>query len=258
MRRVLLLSIPAAVVVALATLVASAFAATPDKVDPHKAIVVSSDEASAILDRVLPADKRHLSYQGTADRPGVRVHLFAGADVTGAVDVSDGHVTMLTLPVPTETGGATTITADQATRTAFAFLESIGSPVDGFGVGVAAETGSGTPGYTVTLTRMSGNVVLPDYRVVEVDGITGTVFSFVDVRRPYNPPPPPTVTAKQATATAIAKVGGGSAPSPRLGVTFDAAGNQVLVWEVAVTPTSVGAPGIVVEIDAQTGLPFDQ
>jgi hypothetical protein len=138
-------------------------------VDPHKAIVVSSDQASAILDRLLPADKRHLSYQGTADRPGVRVHIFGGADVTGAVDVSDGHVTMLTLPVLTEGGAFTIVTAEQATKAALAFLKSIGSPVDGFDVGVTAETGSGTPGYTVTLSRLSGTVALPDYRVVEVD-----------------------------------------------------------------------------------------
>lgn len=254
MKRYLLLIVPTIAIVAVAILVADPVGAATSKGDPHKTIVVSVEQAKAILERVLPADERGLVYEGTKDRPGVRVHSFSGPDVSGAVDVSDGHIAILSLPVPLGKG-TRTVTATQAKATALAFLRSLGSPVAGLDVSVSGTTGSGTPGYTIMLTHKIGNVLLPDYRMVEVDAITGKVFSLVDVRRPYDPPPPPRLDASQAEAAAVQRLGGGTASTPQLEVTFDSQGMQRLVWVVAVTSNEVGAPGAIVTIDALTGMP---
>jgi hypothetical protein len=106
----------------------------------------------------------------------------------------------------------------------------------------------------VMYRRTAGDAYLPDYRVVQVDGITGEVFSLVDVRRPADPPPAPRVTAAQAQAAAVASVAGGSASTPYLVVSFDPLGEQILVWMVPVRGTT-GGPGAIIGIDAMTGTP---
>lgn len=248
-----LLAVPVVgLAIAVAVLALPADASSPPS-DPHKTVVVTAEEARAIIERVLPACDRDFTYEGTKDRPGVRVHVFAGPDVYAAVDVSDGHIAILSLQVP-HASGAPTITAAQAERIATEYLRTMGSPIGGLVADVSAATGSGTPGYTVTFRRTAGGAYLPDYRVVQVDGTTGEVFSLVDVRRPVDPPPAPRVTAAQAQAAAAASVGGGSTSTPYLIVWFDPLGRQLLIWMVPVSGAP-GGPGAVIAIDAETGEP---
>jgi hypothetical protein len=223
---------------------------------PHKAMVVSVDDARAILQRVLPAGLRDLTYEGTKDRPGMRVHVFSGPDASGAVDVSDGHIAMLGLTVPSSTGPETVSAADAQTI-ATTYLRSIGSPVDELSAEVRGATGSGTPGYTVTFTRMKGSISLPDYRVVEVDCVTGMVFSLVDVRPPFEDPRPPAIDAAAAKAAAVVRAAGSVALDPQLTVSWDVQGNQRLVWIVPVESSAWGAPGAIITIDAETGDPIE-
>jgi hypothetical protein len=222
--------------------------------DPHKNVVISSDTAKSRIQAILPNAWKGtaLTYGGTKDRPGIRVHVFSGGGITGMVDVSDGHVSMLELPVPSP-ATATVVKSDaDAARIATAYLASVGSPTDGLSVEVRDATGSGTPGYTVIFTRMKGDIVLPDYRMVEVDAGTGTVFSFVDVRRPFTDPTAPSIDAASAKASAIRHAGGGSAQAPQLMVSWDESGAQRLVWLVPVG-NSDGARGAAVPIDAYSG-----
>ena len=168
------------------------------------------------------------------------------------VDVSDGHVASLSLPVPPPSGVTAVTSEDQAKRIAIDYLSAVGSPVDGLSIEVRNSTGAGTPGYTVIFTRTKGDIVLPDYRMVEVDAGTGQVFSFVDVRRPFQDPGTPKLSARDAASAAVSQLGGGSAKTPQLIVSWDKAGHQKLVWLVPVSG-SAGDPGIVVPIDASSG-----
>ncbi len=230
------LALGAAVALGVGTVAISA--ASSPKADPHKAVIVDSNTARSTLAKALGMSGSQLAYDGTVDRPGVRSHEFHANGMRGAVDVSDGHISILSFGAPTG-NGKLAITAETAEKAARAFLADLGSPVDGMTVTVDPETGAGVPGFTVRFTRMDGQAILPDYRVVEVDGATGKVFSLVDVRRPYEAPPAPAVSATN------------------LQVTFDAQGNQRLVWVVKVESGSEGDPGAIVGIDALTGAVFD-
>lgn len=248
------LALGAAVTLGAGTVAISA--ASSPKADPHKTVIVDSNTARSTLARALKVPESQLTYDGTVDRPGVRSHEFHANGMRAAVDVSDGHISILSFGAPTG-NGKSAITAEAAEEAARAFLADLGSPVDGMTVTVDPETGAGVPGYTVKFIRMDGQVILPDYRVVEVDGATGKVFSLVDVRRPYEAPPAPAVSAKDASANAIAKVHGKTVSATTLTVTFDPQGNQRLVWVVKVESGSEGDPGAIVGIDALTGAVYD-
>jgi hypothetical protein len=206
--------------------------------------------------KLLPAGDHKVTYEGTRDRPGSRGHVFSGSDFSAVVDVSDGHVALLTVSIPT-TSSAPRLDATQARELATKYLTADSSPIAGMVVTVAPGTGGGTPGFTVTFQRYDGDVVLPDYRVVEVDSRTGDVISLVDVRRPYTSPGKPEVAKGSAEAAAVAAVGGGRAADTFLTVSWDKAGNQVLIWQIAVEPSAPGDPALVVFIDAHSGSLFD-
>lgn len=92
--------------------------------------------------------------------------------------------------------------------------------------------------------------------MVEIDVVTGEVFSFIDVRRPFATPQAAKVDIDSARAIA-AKGTGGRAGAAQLVVSWDRAGDQLLVWQVAVLSPETGGAGQIVVIDAATGAPVD-
>ncbi len=252
----------------------------PITLDPHKVTRVSPAQAQSAVEKLLAPGNHKTKYLGTKDRSGIRAHAFSGTDFDALVDVSDGHVTMLTIhsavpatippTVPNLAKGqapaaepiqavAPQITANRAVAIATDYLASIGSPTQGLTVSVRSTTGSGTPGYTVSFQRFAGDTVLPDYRLVEVDASTGTVFSLIDVRRPYVDPGTPHVSLADATRYAVTAAGGGVPRESHLVLWFDAAGTQRLVWEIEVRAANADVPGTALApsqiemIDALTG-----
>lgn len=142
------------------------------------------------------------------------------------------------------------MTHDQALGLAKAYLTSIGSPFDGLDATVSDATGSGTPGFTVTFVGHKGDIVLPDFRIVEIDAASGGVVSMIDVRRPYLDPAPPTVNATQARDIAVRAAAQGAALQPILMVSWDVAGTQQLLWTV---PITMATAATVITVDAYTG-----
>lgn len=247
MKQHLVVAAPIATAVAALVLISGQALSAGPKTDPHKDVRVTPEAARAEVARRVPGAGT-LTYDGTRDRPGVRVHVFENAKTTAYVDVSDGHIAMLSVATPVAASGA--VTHDGAITVAQAFLASMESPTEGLDATVSDATGSGIPGFTVSFVRHKGEIVLPDYRMVEIDAASGGVISMIDVRRPYVDPAPPTVTAAQATDIAVRAAAQGSPLAPVLMVSWDAAGNQQLLWTV---PITAATSATVIMVDAYTG-----
>jgi uncharacterized protein YpmB len=221
--------------------------------DPHKAAVVTVDQAEKALRAATGHFDGTLEYRGVRDRPGISAYEFSGGGVDGYVDVADGHVTLLT--VHKEVSGApVTINADDAERAADKYLKSIASPTDGMEVSVTDSTASAVPGFTVSYQRRQNGVDLPDYRVVGIDGTDGAVVMLVDVRRPYAPIRVEKVAKAEAIQRAVSKTKG-DVKGVREIVTFDRAGTQQQVWEVTISQSSGSLSAVY--IDSQDGSLFD-
>jgi hypothetical protein len=231
-------------------------AASAPVVDPHKSLVVSRGAAEASLRKTLDSYSGPIKYLGTKDRPGVRTYEFSGSTFHALVDVSDGHVALLTMAIDVA-NAPLRLTSDQAKAAALKFLGKIGSPTAGMDVAVYPVTGGGFPGYTVQFQRSSDGAALPDYRTVEIDGIDGRVVSMVDVRRPTKPTHVSKLTKDAAVRQAKAGNAGARSADARLVVTFDKAGAQKQVWEVQLAPTGQDIAGKIVYVDADTGALVD-
>lgn len=225
--------------------------------DPHKQPRVSVDAAKQLLRSAVASVAQSLpaaiDYEGTADRPGVRVYSFQSDGVRGLVDVYDGHIAMLTLP-KLATDQRSTMTADQAIAAADGYLDRLNSPRVGMEVTVQQGTGGGFLGFTVIYQRTDGGVILPDYRVLEIDGTDGSLISVVDVRREVGPLQDTRIGQDSAIQIALAATPGTKVANVAQLVTFDATGRQLQVWQVALAPDNPTVPGTVVFVDVQTGL----
>ena len=241
--------------IGVVALAAPAAGADPGE-DPHKVPHVTVDQARSAVARITPAYASQLAYRGTKDRPGIRAFSFASRDVEALVDVSDGHVSLVQLPVPTPHGDAK-LSADEAQRTAVSYLASVGSPANGLSVAVKLIASAGIPTYVVEFSRTADGVTLPDARMVQLDAVDGHVLAFADVRRPYSNPGTPRLRKSDAQTAAVKFAGGGAATRADLGLTWDKAGVQSLVWTVEVH-IKRGESGRVIEVDAQTGAARDQ
>jgi hypothetical protein len=226
--------------------------------DPHRVPMVSTHQAQQEVLRVLSVTRgtessdESIQFIGTDKFMGVSTFSFTGPDFRAEVDVSDGHVAYLDLPVPT--GGTYVVTPSQALSIAKDYLRSVGSPTVGLEASVATGTGSGTSSYRVQFSRTKAGVVLPDSRMVEVDGATGKVFGFMDFRRSYSDPGSPTISQGRAGSIAVSQLPqAGSVVSSTLAVVWDTSGVQRLVWVVSVKPSDVGAPNQTVTVDASSG-----
>jgi len=224
--------------------------------DPHKQANVSIVDAEGTLRNVIgevaKSPEAAMAYEGTVDRPGVRVYSFAEDGYTGYVDVSDGHVALLTVPTTTR-DEAIVLSQEDAKLASDQFLSKLDSPNDGMDVSVTEGTGGGFPGYTVTYQRFQDGVALADYRVVEIDGIDGSLISLVDVRRDSGPLPTAAVTEAQADKIAQGTLDGSHVVSAQLTVLFDVAGATREVWLVALAADDPGIPGTAVFVDAVSG-----
>lgn len=227
--------------------------------DPHKRATLSVAQANIGLTDViatLTGANAKLTYQGTLDRPGVRVYSFAGSGFSGYVDVFDGHVALLTVPALVGEGPST-LDAEGARQTADEYLEELGSPIDGMEVDVKQGTGGGFAGYTITYQMIKNGVYMPDYRIVEVDAASAGLISLVDVRRPVGDIVAAALSEADARRIALSSASDSEVVSTSLIVTFDTTGRAIEAWQVATMPKQKGGPGSVVLIDAQTGTPID-
>jgi hypothetical protein len=178
--------------------------------------------------------------------------VFRSAGVWAYVDVSDGHLALLTLP-KLVSDLPLGLTSEDARSAAVKYLQTLRSPIEGMDVSVEEGTGGGFPGYTVTFQRTADGVLLPDYRIVEIDGTDGSLISLVDVRRPLDALQAPQISQGRAIQLALETTSNAHVAGIAQTVTFDRTGQQLQVWQVSLLPDDPTAPGSVVLIDTQTG-----
>jgi len=231
--------------------------------DPAKTTVVSKLQAIADVAAFASLDDAASLTAGDAvDGAYSRFYEVRGPTIWATVDAHDGHVVSLIF-LGVRHPGQVSITQDDAVRRARAFLDSHTVPWKGLEEAVELRDHGEDSEFVVTWVSRQGNIVLPDSRLVGIDGSSGEVVRFNDTRHPYVEPGEPKVDEKTAIEAAVKEAGldaSAKTDSTELLVLFDAAGSQLLVWHVALSGPVPSAPSdlpieqhVLVEVDAISG-----
>ena len=180
-----------------------------------------------------------------------------GIGVAANVDARYGTVRTLTLTnrVPFKTTTTVALSASAAQTAAVSFTTA--HKIDTAGLTPqerTISTGSASA-YEVDFTGRLNGALIPKHVSISIDPATGAVFSFVNFSHPYTAPPSPSLDSAAALSVARKVVDdpGATLDNADLLISFDQAGNQVLVWHVALTNVAPSGTAALVEVDALTG-----
>jgi transcriptional regulator with XRE-family HTH domain len=214
-------------------------------------IAVDAGGARAALERFLG---RSVEVEVSGPQPGANGAYFElrGPTISAAVSAADGRVISVLLLDAMPGSRTVTLSPEDARAKATAYAGARGVSLDGLSAVVELMDHGDSVAYEVTWTKVDRGILLPVTTTMQVDASSGTVFSFLDFRRPFVEPPNPTVSRDLAVASArvAASMPRSGVDSARLRVTFAPDGSQQLVWEVALT---AGISHALVDVDALTG-----
>jgi hypothetical protein len=188
-----------------------------------------------------------------------------GRDVSAMVDVHDGHVAqLLLLTATTSQAGSGFVIATDALAIGEAYAKAQGLDVGNTAPQVQFQDHGASTEYDLVWQRVVNGAEVPDFKLIQIDAATGRVFAFSDFRHPFTDPPTPAVSKNQAIADAegLTATTLGYVPmrytvdDSRLQVRFDSAGNQMLVWQVEISTTSLDSQNeyFIILVDAQSGV----
>ena len=232
-----------------------------DTSDPRRVPVVAEDDAVLAVGAFAPA-ARDAKVQGTVDGALGRAYEVIGSDVRALVDVADGRVVMYQRPsavAKVEADGARPrfVSPSDALAAAVSFLDAHQISVSGLGQpdidlldhGVSVE-------YVVSWQKVSDDgVLLPNSRTIRMNPISGEVFSYLNIQRPFVSPAAPRVDVDEAVSVARGGADKADVEASRLVVSFDPLGNQMLVWRIMLEKTTPDGAHLawVVVVDANSG-----
>lgn len=221
--------------------------------DSHKQARLSADEAIQKFREFVGAGTE---LTGSGPHTG-KSHLYfkvEGNDASANVDAFDGTVRTLAINSAFPGGSSVRVTPTQATAAAEQFLSHHRVERSGDGPRTTLIDHGAFQEYLVEWQSRVNGALVPDYKSISVNPQTGQVFGYSNFERAYTEPPIAAVDHKKAEQAAI-DVLERSRPwqvrSVELRVDFDAAGTQVLLWEVQLTD---GASAALVTVDAMTAL----
>lgn len=252
----------AAVIVAGALLIPVAAIATPG--DAQRTVAFTPAQAANLVASFVGPSIRaaDLSVEGPIDGAVNRVYRVHGPRVSANVDAHTGAVmTMLVTGQGTAKPAAKAVDSATALATARGFARSRSVAIDGLAESVRFVDHGERSEYVAEWVHRVGDVIVPDYRLVGIDAMTGEVWRFLNVSRPYADPPTPAVAraaAESAARTVITDATGVKADTAELRITFTQAGEQRLVWQVYLSGMADGTSADVtshwvVEVDAMSG-----
>jgi Peptidase propeptide and YPEB domain len=242
-------------------LISVAAAWSLDTSDPRRMPAVSEGDAVAAV-RAFATSARDAKAEGTIDGALGRAYQVSGSDVRALVDVADGRVVLYQRPSAVATVEAdgprpAFVSAADALAAAVTFLDAHKVSVSGLGApDVELLDHGASVEYVITWQKMNADgVLLPDSRTVRVNPISREVFSYLDLQRPFVAPGIARVSSDEAVRVAQQSSGDGEVEASRLAVSFNAAGQQMLVWRITLDRTTVEGAHVawVVIVDANSG-----
>ncbi|MHB8960550.1 MAG: PepSY domain-containing protein [Candidatus Limnocylindrales bacterium] len=175
------------------------------------------------------------------------------ADIVAEVDEATGEVRMFLDAAAMPTSRIVTLTKDEAQAAAAAWLAAHGVRTGGLSPATTLLDHGSTQEYAVDFQGRVNAARTPHRVTVSIDPATGAVFAFVLFTRPFVTPPAPRLTADEAVAAARSEEAdpGATVTSTDLAIDFDAAGKQILVYELDLTRTD--GFYVKVQVDALSG-----
>jgi hypothetical protein len=182
-----------------------------------------------------------------------------GKSVIAAVNASDGSVTTLFLPGNLVGGDGSPVTRDAAVKAADDFVTLHAIDVSGLDQTESLQDHGGSSEWVVSWQAHDGGVTVPRFFEIGIDPSTGVVYRYASVNHPFETPGQPKVDQAAAEDAARKASGLSQVDNVDLAVSFTEAGDQFLVYNIAL---SGGIPGdssgqmilhALVQVDATTG-----
>lgn len=185
--------------------------------------------------------------------PMGRSYRVQSADIVAEVDEATGQVRMFVDNAAMPQSGVVRLTKDDGLVSATAWLAAHGITTAGLTPTTTLLDHGSTKEFEVDFQGRVNGARVPHRVTVSIDPATGTVYAFVLFTRPFATPPAPRLTVAQAGAAATAeeKDPGAKVTATDLAIAFDAAGTQILVYEVDLTRTD--GFFVKLQVDAETG-----
>ncbi len=171
--------------------------------------------------------------------PSGRSYRVQSEDIMAEVDEATGEVRMFLDNAAMPTSRTVTIAKDEALDAAAAWLAAHGVATSGMTPTATLLDHGSSQEYEVDYQGRVNGARIPHRVDVSIDPATGAVFAFVLFTRPFVTPPAPRLTVGEAVAAARAEEAdpGANVTATDLAIDFDAAGAQVLVYEIDLTRT---------------------
>jgi hypothetical protein len=216
------------------------------------ATLLTEAQAVALVQAIDPT-KSGLAVTGTQTLPTGPAFVVDSKDIHAIVDAGTGTIVSYLDSAAMASNATVAITPDEAVALATAYLRRHSISTDGLQPAVELMDHGDTKEYAVAWTGRVNGVRVPTKRDVSLDPVTGRVYAFAQYGRAFVAPPAPTLTEAMAVAAARALLRDPTAKvtASDVAIAFEAAGAQLLVYELNLTLTD----GFVasVQVDAITG-----
>lgn len=171
--------------------------------------------------------------------PWGRVYQVQSEDIIAQVDAATGQVRTFLDNAAMPTSTTVKLTKDEALVTATAWLAGHGVTTTGLSPTTTLMDHGSTQDYAVDFEGRVNGARVPHRVNVTINPESGAVYAFVLYTRPFVPPPSPKLTVAEATTAARAEEQDPNArvTATDLAIAYDAAGNQILVYEFDLTRT---------------------
>jgi hypothetical protein len=168
-----------------------------------------------------------------------RSYRVQSTDIIAEVDQATGQVRTFLDNAEMPTSTTVKLTKDEALAAASAWLAARAVSTGGLSPAVTLMDHGSTQEYAVSYQGRVNGARVPHSVNVSIDPATGAIYAFVLFTRPFVTPPAPRLTSGEAAIAAREEERdpGAKVTSTDLAIDFDAAGNQVLVYELDLTRT---------------------
>ncbi|HEY5628576.1 MAG TPA: PepSY domain-containing protein [Candidatus Limnocylindrales bacterium] len=171
--------------------------------------------------------------------PAGRSFRVQSEEIIAEVDEATGQVRMFLDNGAMPTVPGVKVSRDQALAAATTWLASHAISTAGLSPTTTLLDHGSIQEYAVDFTGRVNGARVPNRVNISINPLTGAVYAFVLFTRPFAPPPAPRLTVAEAVSAARAEEqdAGAKVTSTDLAIAFDAAGTQLLVYEVDLTRT---------------------